>query len=56
MSTVLTMEELLNASLLVIDDLGDCNETDFVVTQISELLDYRWRNNLATWISTNISK
>lgn len=51
-----TMTELQSCSLLIIDDLGDCGDSDYVLTDISDLLDYRWKQGLITWISTNISK
>lgn len=41
---------------LFIDDFGTQSNTDFAFSEFDELIDYRYKNMLPTFISTNLSK
>lgn len=46
---------LTNADLLIIDDLGTEQETDWATTKIYNILDSRYRNGLPLIITTNLT-
>jgi DNA replication protein DnaC len=43
------------ASLLILDDLGAERPTEWTQEQLNKLIDYRARNELPTWFTTNCS-
>lgn len=53
----LTWDNLSNCSLLMLDDLGFgfSDAAGWNLTRVSELLDKRWRGQLKTWMTTNLS-
>ncbi|MFC2145477.1 ATP-binding protein [Actinomycetota bacterium] len=48
-------EELFRCSLLILDDLGAESMTDWTKDVIHQIIDYRYREKLATVITTNLS-
>ncbi|MHB9951058.1 DNA replication protein [Clostridium botulinum] len=49
------LKSLSNADLLIIDDLGTEQDTDWAKTKIYNILDSRYRNGLPIIVTTNIS-
>ncbi len=50
-----TFDDLADIRLLLFDDLGTKGYTVSQLSRVEELFDARWRNNLPTWITTNIN-
>ena len=48
------IEEWQNASLLLLDDLGVGNTTEWSIAQIGTLVDERYRNNRRLVVATNL--
>lgn len=49
------INEYKNTKLLVIDDLGSRKPTDSFMDFLYSIVDFRWRNNLGTIITTNLN-
>jgi len=47
--------EIAKIPVLLVDDLGAERYTEWVQEQIVQLLDYRYRNNLSTIITSNLN-
>jgi DNA replication protein DnaC len=49
-------DSIINAELLVLDDLGADRLTDFAINELIALIDYRYREMRPIIVSTNLSK
>ena len=47
---------LTRSDLLIVDDIGTEKDTDWVMKEFLKLIDYRWGNNLPTWLASNHSR
>lgn len=50
------IQEFKNKKVLVIDDIGQGILSDYYIAQLTEILDYRFENNLLTIFNSNYSK
>ncbi len=50
-----TTDRLTKAPLLIIDDLGSANCSEYNLTRLEELIDYRYSHKLPLWMASNFS-
>lgn len=51
----LTLEFMRQANLLIIDDLGAHNETDWAVVKLDQIVDYRYERKRPLIVTTNLA-
>lgn len=53
-STGLLIEEIRRTDLLILDDLGLDKQTEFIQSEMTRVLDWRWRDGGQTVVTTNV--